>query len=145
MVKNGSMRIISLCLTMKVDIPGDSEIAWTKELLHEIYWEHKEELDEVAEIVLTSRLLRQRIFDEAEVSDEAHNYYYTKNLYITNETYRDCFSEEDWRKISDLFEKIHPSAIVLSLRYGHDFVSGRADHVICLHPCVVQKVGLCPC
>ena len=105
-------------------IPFESEVAWTKEELIEVYWEYKEELDEVAEIVLASESLYERM---RETNDDG---------FISSEAYKKYFSEGDWEKIVDLFEKIRPSELIRSLRLSDDVVSidfkGRnveGDHI----------------
>ena len=87
-------------------IPMENEIAWTGEELKEVYWEYKEELDEAAEIVLASDPLRKRML---ETND---------NAFIRSLGYKEYFSDEDWEKVVDLFEKVRPYEMVRSLWDG---------------------------
>jgi len=81
-------------------IPRRSVIAPEKNELVDLYWTYKDELNEVAQIVLTSEALRQRIIDGSRNFRQ-----------ISSDFVREDFSEEEWEKIVDLFEKIRPSVI----------------------------------
>ena len=91
-------------------IPSDSLIAWTKEELIDLYGENKEELNEVAEIALACDTLKQRIVENHE------------DWEIRYSSQSDWFSEDDWAKIVDLFEKIRPYMLMRSLREGDDAI-----------------------
>jgi len=81
-------------------IPHNSRVAYTKAELIDLYWEYKDELSEVADIVLTNDPLLQDIIDnkdaERDVSANSHKRY---------------FSEDDWEKVVDLYEKIRALTI----------------------------------
>jgi len=91
-------------------IPRDSKIAWTKYEVMDLYWMYSDELDEVAEIVLTSDAFRQ---------NATAGYDYKS---IINSDEEQFFSKEEWEKIIDLFEKIRTSQIVRSWQEGEDIV-----------------------
>ena len=91
-------------------IPNGSLIEWTKDELNEAFWEYEDELNEVAEIVLASESLKQRMIDSYD------------DGFIAGEAYKKYFSDEDWGKIVDLFEKIRPYELIRSLRLGDDVV-----------------------
>ena len=78
-------------------IPINSITVYTKEELIDLYWEYKDKLNEVAEIVLASDSLLQEIIDnkdiERDVGSSSH------------------FSKKDWEKIIDLYENIRPLTI----------------------------------
>jgi len=84
-------------------IPINSITVYTKEELIDLYWEYKDKLNEVAEIVLASDSLLQEIIDnkdiERDVGSSSH------------------FSKKDWEKIIDLYENIRPLTIEREL-YG---------------------------
>ena len=110
-------------------IPSGSRIEWTKDDLSEAFWEYKDELNEVAEIVLASESLRQSMIGND--ASEDYKDYNTNFGYIASEANKDYFSEEDWGKIVDLFKKIRPLEIVRSLRHGDvvwiDFIGRKVD------------------
>jgi len=92
-------------------IPYNSVTSYTKDEFMDMYWEHKDELSEVAEIVLASDSLKQRIRDNNEIDWAIHS-----------DSVKDDFSEEDWEKIVDLYEKIRPVTIMRALRKNDDVV-----------------------
>ena len=100
----------SLPSTSTTIIPSDSTIAWTKEELKDLYWENKEELNEVAEIALACDMLKQQIVENHE------------DWEICYSSQSDWFSEDDWAKIVDLFEKIRPYMLMRSLRSEDDVI-----------------------
>lgn len=103
-------------------IPACSVATYTKDELVDLYWAHKDELTKVAEIVLASDTLRQRIRDAYEV-DWGIFAKYDKRY----------FSDSDWNKIVDLFKKTRPYMIMRSLRQGDtvyfDFRVRRLNNV----------------
>jgi len=83
-------------------IPSDSIATYTKDELIDLYWEYKDELNEVAKIAMANASLRKEMID---------NNLTDKNICeISNKKH---FSEDDWEKIVALCEKIRPSAIEL--------------------------------
>jgi len=90
-------------------IPQDSIILYSKDELIEAYWRYKDELNEVAEIVLNSNSFRQRIIDGKEGDWD-----------ICSDYVKGDFSEEEWGSIVDLFEKIRPYMLMRSLREGNN-------------------------
>lgn len=92
-------------------IPPRSVATYTKEQLADLYWEHKDEFNKVAEIVLASDAFRQRIIDN---NDDDWG--------IRSEYLKDDFPEEGWGEIVDLFKVIRPYMIMRSLREGRDVV-----------------------
>ena len=98
------------CESSSSIIPYESVIVWTKDELTEAFWEYEDELNEVAEIVLASKSLRQRY--------DNNNQY----MEIRSDNVKSDFSEEDWEKIVDLFKKIRPMMITRSIGVGEDLV-----------------------
>ena len=82
-------------------LPIGGEIVYTRDELIDIYWENKDELTEVAEIVLASDSLWQKIID---IDDSG--------FCIHDKADKQYFSEEDWEKIDVLFKKIRPYMII---------------------------------
>ena len=99
--------IVSLCCAVALLnatiflTPLGGEIVYTKDELIDMYWENKDELTEVAEIVLASDSLLQKIID----TDD-------KDWTINHQVDKQYFSEEDWKKIVVLFKKIRPYMII---------------------------------
>ena len=91
-------------------IPYDSVVAWTKDEAIGLYWMYSEELDEVAGIVLASDDFRQSAIDGYD------------HVGIISNKEKIYFSEEDWGKIVDLFEKTRPIQIGRSWEEGEDVV-----------------------
>ena len=87
-------------------IPFDSTVAYTKVELIDLYWEHKDELNKVAEIILASDSLLQEIIDNRDVERD-----------VNNSSQKKHFSEDDWEKIVNLYENIRPLTIEREL-YG---------------------------
>ena len=81
-------------------IPVGSTVAYTKDELIDSYWEYKDELNEVAEIVLSSESWLQFIVD---------NNHSGGLLSATSQA--KYFSEEDWNAIVELFKEIRPIMI----------------------------------
>ena len=81
-------------------IPIKSSIIYTKDELIDQYWEHKDKLNEVAEIVLASDSLLQEIIDNKDLERD-----------VWSSSQKKHFSEDDWDKIVDLYEKIRPVTI----------------------------------
>ena len=81
-------------------IPYSSTIAPTKSELIDLYWEYKDELTEVAEIILASDSLRQELIDNNDVEID-----------VCAKSQKEHFSEEDWEKVVNLYEKIRPYTI----------------------------------
>lgn len=78
-----------------------SIVAHTREELVDLYWEHKDELQEIAEIVLASDAFKQRIID--------NNDDYGQTRF---ESGTGVFPDEDWNKIVALYQKIRCYDIV---------------------------------
>ena len=100
--RNRDLRIIPLS--------PPHEVAWSKGDVIDLYWKYSEELDKVAEIVLTSDAFRQSVTEGSEY------------VYIISNNQKQYFSEEDWMKIADLFEKIRNDMIVRSWEEGEDVI-----------------------
>ena len=81
-------------------IPIKSSIIYTKDELIDQYWEHKDKLNEVAEIVLASDSLLQEIIDNKDLERD-----------VWSSSQKKHFSEDDWEKIVDLYENIRPYTI----------------------------------
>ena len=116
------LSILVACGGIQFIIPLRSQEAHTKDELIELYWEYRGELHEVAEIVLTSEAFLQRIIDGPRNFAE-----------IGSVSVKDDFSEEEWERIVDLFEKIRPFRITRTRYAGGDnviyisFPSRRVD------------------
>ena len=85
--------------------------AYTTDELADLYWERKDELGEVAEIVLGSGAFLQRMIDN-----------YDDDRGILTEYVKDDFSKEEWDKIVKLFRAIRPYMIMRSLKAGDDVI-----------------------
>ena len=99
-------------------IPIGSDIVYTKDEMIDMYWENKDELTEVAEIVLASDSLLQKIID---TDDDGWS--------INHKMEKQYFSEEDWEKVVVLFKKIRPYMIIRK-RSGAvfiDFAYGKKE------------------
>jgi hypothetical protein len=99
---------LSACNSPSPIVPNGCLVEWTKGEVIELYWEYKDEMNEVAEIVLACDTIRKRIIENYEFGE------------ISNNSQKSWFSEDDWYQITDLFEKIRPYMIVRSLREGDD-------------------------
>ena len=85
--------------------------SYTKEELVNLYWENKDELNEVAEIVLANDGLKQRIIDNHDDYGEIR--------FMSDKGY---FPEEEWNKIVALYKKIRCNEIVRLIWGGKDGV-----------------------
>ena len=101
-----SLIFLVACESSPYIIPRNSTVFYTKNELIDLYWEHDDELDEVAEIVLASKTLRQRIIDQKNDWD------------IRFESDKRDFADDDWERIVYLFKEIRPLMIVRSLQGG---------------------------
>ena len=105
---------LTACGGSRAIIPLRSLITPTKDEVVELYWEHKDKLNKVAEIVLANEALRQRMIDTPRSFAQ-----------IGSDSWKDSFPEEEWELIVDLFETIRPFRITV-----HALWSGEEDYVV---------------
>ena len=111
-----SVVVIAACVAVefstgpKYIIPVGSAEYQTKEELTDLYWQNKTVLNAVKESVISSKSLL-RALDEYNEGDIAISYQ-------SDEEY---FSDEEWENIVTVFEKLHPSMLMLE-RKGRPLV-----------------------
>jgi len=103
--------LIVICFLLSLEkgriIPSHRIVKYSKDELTDLYWKYQNELNEVAEIIIASNSFRQSIRDSNDIDRG-----------ISTEATKQYFSEDEWNKIVDLFQKICPLMIMLSLRNG---------------------------
>jgi len=81
-------------------IPNNSIATYTKDELNDLYWENKDELNEVAKIILANEELYRQIIENNDVERD-----------VWGKSQKKLFSNEEWGKIVDLYKKIRPYTI----------------------------------
>jgi hypothetical protein len=101
---------VDLSSGAKPIIPNSSVEYHTKEELTDLYWQNKTVLNAVKESVISSKPLL-RALDEYNEGDIAISY----------QSDKEYFSDEEWENIVTVFEKLHPSTLMLE-RKGRPLV-----------------------
>lgn len=101
---------VDLSSNPKSIIPTRSVEYQTKEELTDLYWQNKTVLNAVKESVISSKSLL-RALDEYNEGDIAISY----------QSDKEYFSDEEWENIVTVFEKLHPSMLMLE-RKGRPLV-----------------------
>ena len=88
-------------------IPIDTLLVYTKEELANACWEYKEELNEVAKIVLENEAFERQIRNSREGDGS-----------LIVEGSKVDYTDEEWEAIVDLFNKIRPYMLMRDIRNG---------------------------
>ncbi|MBQ6333362.1 MAG: hypothetical protein IJI34_11460 [Clostridia bacterium] len=85
--------------------------SYSVEELIEVYHQNQEDFQHVADIVLENDAIKQIMLNSQE-----------EVVSIYTETKRDCFTEEDWSEIEELFQLTGMNRIERSIKSGKDVI-----------------------
>lgn len=106
-----TLLFISCGQSLELIIEDEQLQSYSVEELIEVYHQHCDEFQRVADIVLENDAIKQIMLNSQE-----------EVVSIYTETKRDCFTEEDWSEIEELFQLTGMNRIERSIKSGKDVI-----------------------